>query len=157
MANETNMVKVQLNLPALERLIGGDSEMEVQLRHQVVREFSKHHLTALLKDETWKAADKALREEIAKQVVEVLGLNLREQGWVPAYPSQLKNNIKQQIRDTCEQAVREAISKAIEERVEFLKNGLIAEITRQINQVVRTEVIKGIRAELEAKLKTVLG
>ena len=41
--------KIQINsLAALERLIGGDSEMEIEIRNSIVQEFGKKHLRALI-------------------------------------------------------------------------------------------------------------
>jgi hypothetical protein len=38
---EENKIVMQLNRPALERLIGNDSEIEVKLRHQIIKQFLK--------------------------------------------------------------------------------------------------------------------
>ena len=41
-------VKIQINsLEALERLIGGDTQLEIDLRNSIVQEFSKKYLKAV--------------------------------------------------------------------------------------------------------------
>ena len=37
-------VRIELNLSALERLLGGDSEIELGLRKAIVQEFATRHL-----------------------------------------------------------------------------------------------------------------
>jgi hypothetical protein len=45
-------IKIQLNsLDSLERLIGGDSEIELSIRNNIVQEFTKKHLKSLVQDE----------------------------------------------------------------------------------------------------------
>lgn len=43
-------MKLSISVEALNRLIGGDSEIELQLRQQVVENFAKKHLKALIDD-----------------------------------------------------------------------------------------------------------
>ena len=50
MSNE-DKVKVVLTRPALERLIGGDSELEIQLRHAAAKEIVKKHVVSEITDE----------------------------------------------------------------------------------------------------------
>ena len=41
-------MKIQINsLEAVERLIGGDTEVEIEVRNSVVQEFAKKHLKAV--------------------------------------------------------------------------------------------------------------
>ncbi len=47
---------VSLTLPALERLIGGETEIEVHLRQQIVEKFAERHLKSIVNREAWKAA-----------------------------------------------------------------------------------------------------
>jgi hypothetical protein len=65
---------VQMNLPALERLIGGDSTIEVQLRQQIVQEFAKKHLKPMLQDPIVKKLllqiDSEIRQYVGQEVWE---------------------------------------------------------------------------------------
>lgn len=69
-------MKIQLNsLEALERLIGGDSEVEIEIRNSIVQEFTKKHLKALVNEilakeviqEAARQAKNQLREEFFKR------------------------------------------------------------------------------------------
>ena len=44
-------IQINLDVPALERLINGDKEMEVRLKDGVIANFVDRHLRVLLKDE----------------------------------------------------------------------------------------------------------
>jgi hypothetical protein len=64
--------KIQINsLEALERLIGGDTELEIELRNTVVQEFSKKHLKCIARDKMLEYGPKVkeyVQAEIAKVV-----------------------------------------------------------------------------------------
>lgn len=73
-------MKIQINnLAALERLIGGDTELEIEIRNNIVQEFTKRHLKGLVETETIKQAitDTKLmvvnyaKKEVAEQIGEV--------------------------------------------------------------------------------------
>ena len=60
-------VKIQINsLEALERLIGGDTSMEVELRASIVQDFAKRHLKSIAADEVAKV-EVGLKEQITKE------------------------------------------------------------------------------------------
>lgn len=58
--------KIQLDGPALERLIGGDSEIEIALRHQVANNFGKHYLKKALTEEIKTLMSEKYRQELIK-------------------------------------------------------------------------------------------
>jgi hypothetical protein len=54
-------VKIQINsLEALERLIGNDNELEIQIRGSIVQEFTKKHLRSLATTELVEGAKKSI-------------------------------------------------------------------------------------------------
>ncbi len=62
---------LQINsLEALERLIGGDSEVEVSIRGSVAQQFTERHLKALANSEPVQKAINATRNEIIRTVEE---------------------------------------------------------------------------------------
>lgn len=57
------MTKIQINsLEALERLIGGDSELEFEIRNNVAQDFAKKHLKAVALNEVVQLAKKRNHE-----------------------------------------------------------------------------------------------
>ena len=71
-------VKIQLNsLEALERLIGGDSEIEVSIRANIASEFAGKHLRPLINSPELKEATESIKRaaqaEAQKQIAETVG------------------------------------------------------------------------------------
>lgn len=64
------MLKLYLNGPALERLLGGNSDLEVGLRQQIVEEFAKKHLKQLVNEPTIAMLVSKVKDEIKKYVGE---------------------------------------------------------------------------------------
>lgn len=61
---------LQLNLPALERLLAGESSIELNLRQQIVEEFCKKHIKTLVNNTELVKVHKAVAEEIKKHIGE---------------------------------------------------------------------------------------
>jgi hypothetical protein len=69
-------MKIQINsLEALERLIGGDNELEIDIRNSVVQDFSKKHLKSVaqtldggLFKQIVESSRKAFKEELQKEL-----------------------------------------------------------------------------------------
>jgi len=54
-------IKIQINsLDALERLIGNDTTLEIEVRNSIVQEFTKKHLKALAEESVIKASEKSV-------------------------------------------------------------------------------------------------
>ena len=70
-------MKLQINnKEALERLIGGDNETEMTIRNNIVQDFTRNHLKALVNNEGIQKAvnevQSLLRQEVTKQLTEQL-------------------------------------------------------------------------------------
>ena len=60
-------MKIQINsLKALERLIGGDNELEIEIRNSIVQEFTKKHLKSIYNDIISDAFLRRITEELIK-------------------------------------------------------------------------------------------
>lgn len=65
-------VKIQINsLEALERLIGGDSQLEFDIRASVVQKFTEKHLKSIAGMHTMKNTAEAIKKEIEDQYFKV--------------------------------------------------------------------------------------
>lgn len=65
-------VRLVLNRPALERLIGGDSELEIALREQIVDQFIKTHLKTAIESKVLKSLHKEIDATVDKVVRDTL-------------------------------------------------------------------------------------
>ena len=62
-------IKIQINsLEAVERLIGGDNEIEIQVRNSIVNDFTKRHLKGVVSEKMSKDISKAIENELLKEV-----------------------------------------------------------------------------------------
>jgi hypothetical protein len=66
-----NKLTVQINnLEALERLIGGDTEVEIDIRKSVVENFVKKHLKGIANDTLVKQAEKNIQQYVSNLLLE---------------------------------------------------------------------------------------
>jgi len=62
------MIKLQLDKDALERLIGRDSQVEIDLRSGIVQNFAKKYLKAVAQSELMCKAQDYVREHLRKEL-----------------------------------------------------------------------------------------
>lgn len=63
--------KIQINsLEALERLIGNDNELEIEIRNSIVQNFTKKYLKDLAKAELMTSIAKAVQNEVMSEFFE---------------------------------------------------------------------------------------
>src|SRR5271154_1531053 len=111
-------IVIRLDVPALERLMGGDSATEVHLRQGVVEEFARRHLTAVLKD---AAFAKFLADEkrvvttgLEALVQQHIGEIKREGAW-SRNVVYLTEETKAALSIEADKRVSEALRKAVDE------------------------------------------
>lgn len=147
--------KIQINsLEALERLIGNDTELEIQVRNNIVQEFAKKHLKAIANETTFQNEivifKKALQEEFDKKLGESIatvkryydGGNIEK---VTLHP-EIKAVIDKQVREKIDGQISEAVEGGIkhwEQDVninERVKKRMDFYITQHINEEVKNRL-----------------
>ena len=116
-----NKLTIQINnLEALERLIGGDTEVEIEIRNSVVQNFADKHLKDLantpeisgtlsqIKEEIYKQARNKIENEIATFKTSY-GSSITDVQLRPAIQEKITTQIKNLVEDTVRQSVNEAI------------------------------------------------
>jgi len=116
---------VQLNLPALERLIGGDTQIEVELRHQIVEEFARKRLKALCQDPVLAKMAQSIQNEIEAYV--------GKEVW-----DQRTGKFKVQIQDT----VFELIQKATEDAIKRIASECWDDMVRTYEQAADSRITR---------------
>lgn len=140
--------KIQINsLAALERLIGGDSETEIEIRNSIVQEFTKKHLK--------KIAD----ESMDGFKSEIFALCRNEIGSYQAWSTRFRLN--EDVQATIKERVKSEfdlfLSKYIQEKLEqinlddvvahHVKYALNVKIKDRVNEMVRERldsIMKGL-------------
>lgn len=147
-----NKLTIQINnREALERLIGGDSEVEIDIRNSVVQKFAERHLKALANSEPVTSTLKTINESIVnygKQKVDAevatfkqdYYKNITEVKLNPAIHAEIDRQIKQKmdtfIFDTVQAAVKTwsdeiKVDERIEKRVAYFTDEYIREAVKK--------------------------
>lgn len=150
-----NNVTIQINsLQALERLIGGDTELEVSLRQSVAVEMGKRHLKEVTNSpyiqslirEAQKSIEDFTKQEIEKQVGTVKGTGT----WNSPKTITFLPDIINQIRDYARRQVDEIIKEETKKLVDQLNIGVI------VQQHVNTLVIQELKEQFNQKMAAAL-
>lgn len=121
--------KIQINsLAALERLIGGDTELEIDLRRSVVEAFAKKHLKAVAMALPIEAEMKKLTDLAIMEAREVMSRVIEEHTGDPAsrwvnsttqmaLNQDAKNRVRKIVRNQLEYEIRSEVQKIVLEQI----------------------------------------
>lgn len=147
-------MKIQINsLEALERLIGGDSELEFDIRQSVAEAFTKKHLKSLATAELIEKARIAISKELTNEFFVIKD----------SMPIKLNYKYQQQLQEGLDsflnKQVEALLSNAIEQNASLIKlKILIDEQVLRIGRMWSTEAItQRINSEVDKKIKDKLG
>lgn len=149
-------MQIQINnLAALERLIGGDSKLEFEIRNNIVQAFAKKHLKPLVNDFKFDAMLRQVREsgqEEAKKVIEEKLGKFETKNWREYFS--LNDNIKQSIRQSAQEKIMEQVKEAVEEvTTKFTPEYLDKIISARVDEEVKRRINEGVRAKLDQVTK----
>ena len=96
-----------MNRPALDRLLGGDTELEVELRQQIVDQFTTKHLKSLLNDKVFNQFRKTVSGEVDTAIADCLARTTKR-GWrrEVSIDSEIKTKIREAVRAEAEDIFR---------------------------------------------------
>lgn len=156
--SEPGKVRIYLNRPALDRLLGGDTELEVRLREQVVDEFARKRLKALVNDETHRRIHNEfaalLKEEVRRQIGEFAADP--SVYWRQNTP-RLQADIQALVAEAAKRAVREAVEQYVADRVEKRYQALVDRIDAAVRERVDFEIQTRVEAEILRRLDLAKG
>ena len=109
-------LRLQLDVSALERLIGGDTELEIEIRQGIVQTFATKHLKGILDAGDFKnflnAESLFVRENLAKAITEHIGSTKWSQG---TYIYDMSPELLERLNLTLDVLVAEVIDTKIKE------------------------------------------
>jgi hypothetical protein len=143
-------MRLELNLPDLERLIGGDTELELSLHKQIVQEFAKRHLKEVADSTAYELALEAVKQYV-NEAEDTFGIeNLVTSHIWPTVGYRLKSLVDAYVKETVQKVIDETLSKTLEHQ----KTYWIWDIRRKIQEAmdcqIEKEVEEGIQKRLEA-------
>lgn len=144
--------KLSLNLtyPALVALIGGDTEAEVHIRHQIMNRFAEAYLKPLVNSKVFQDSYNTLLTGLNQEIAETIGK--RKTAFynsgvelAPDVAAALKVKAKQMLEDGIEQAFAAAM-KDIEARCgPTIEAYLDKRIDVYVNQMVKDKIDKKLK------------
>lgn len=148
-------LKLDMNLPILERLIGGDTELEISLRKQIANEFLNRHIPQIMQTEAVLETLKVIKASLADQIGTHVGKVWEaSNGWRYTLQYEIKDKIKQIIEAATNEAVEKALTKAIADRVERHYAGQWAShIDTQIKKRFDVDIDKLVNEKVEERIK----
>jgi dGTP triphosphohydrolase len=155
MSDKTD-VKIQLNsLEALERLIGGDSALEVEIRNSVVQNFATKHLKSLANTSNQITQTLSqIKAEIEKKITEELSASIcefKKTYWNHIEITKLKPEVELKIQEAVQRlfglTVKQIITYAIEKYLD--EKYLEQEINRLFEYYTKAIIDKKVREKIE--------
>jgi hypothetical protein len=158
-------MKLQLNsLAALERLIGGDTAVELDIRNNIVQAFAGKYLKDVAKTDAFKesiaAAENrilALVKEEYTKVIESSGIVTIKRGeyWNSQRAITLSTDVQTQISATVRDNLYAVVAKEVAEALKkFDAEYFERTINAYVTDIVNTRIRDGVRAKMEAVLKS---
>ena len=139
-------IKIQINsLEALERLIGGDSELELELRNSVVQDFASKHLKSLAVTFSNRSLSQEFATEVRKQIADI--------GTFDKWNStcQLNPKVKAEIENTVKQTVKELINELIDKNtIQSLAEQMYKKHLKSIDANLEILMTRQINAKLQS-------
>lgn len=132
--------KIQINSKeALERLIGNDSELEVELRNSIVQEFSKKYLKSVVLEpkfqrfiiDTAENLNKALQTEIQSKIGEIV---------VDFYGKAKLIRLNDATKAIMQEKADEHVSKLVSESIQSAINKYLGESHEHINTHIENRI-----------------
>lgn len=152
-------IKIQINsLQALERLIGNDNELEIELRASIVQEFTKRHLKDLAKTELINSLAIAVKNEVKAEFFEEIKMG----SWGSTTTVFKKEQLEKVRADLAIQArheLGEIVSEVLEEQKTYdkIKEKLNHTSDWMIEQLAPERIESRLEKMVDQKLKEKLG
>ncbi len=140
-----NSTTLQINsLDALERLLGGDTELEVSMRQGVASAFAVRYLTGVITPEM----QKAVTDEVAQRTQAAL---IETCGKFGAFAR--RNGIRFDLHPSFIDGIKAETVKAVDARVQELVTGAIKAAVERYESTVEREVNRSVSVRLEAVIE----
>lgn len=155
--------KIQINsLQAIERLIGGDTETEIEIRRSIVLEFVKSHLWKLLSEDSIKKQIEKISNQVSERVqaeVDLAAMRcmVAHTDFAPTlnrhWKSEISNFAQQSVQSLVRSAIDSAVKLAIADAMEDIQKQVNSAVAHNIKYQVETAVRERVKAAMNAALE----
>lgn len=142
--------KIQINsLQALERLIGGDSEVEIEIRNSVVQEYAKQHLKVLAQNFVFQDLN-IIKNTVKEEVRKAIGV----ESW---NNFKLSNQATLEIEKAVNAALNKKVNSAIQDAVKVInvEEFVDKQITKRLEAISSQEIDRAIRQKIKEIIEKV--
>ncbi len=152
-----NKLTLQINSKeALERLIGGDTETEIDIRNSVVQKFAEKHLKPIVNSVPITDVIRQIREHACKHIEESCAKEIAtfKASW-QGYAYDVK--LRPELLDVINSKIRETIDKLISEKVNTAIETYFSEatITKRINRLMDNNIEAVVNNKIKEKLEAI--
>ena len=155
-------VKIQINsLEALERLIGNDNELEVQIRSSIVQEFSKRHLKSIVNNTLIEKLEKDLKQFIIQNIETFILENLGEikntnHSWTEPKKIKFHPHVLETIYNKCKEIADLILKNIIDKRMTESEDRILNEFGPNIDGIITEKAVKEMEERTIKKFINIL-
>lgn len=147
---------LQINsVAALERLLGGNTELETSIRRSVATDFARNHMKDLVERE-FNIRDAELKDQIKTEVDKIALQRDKIQSWTWTLSDDLKARIRGQVSEELKKVVDEAV-RAASGKYAVMLEAELAKMTAlaksKVESTVSAKFDKEVRDALDARLR----
>lgn len=140
-------------------MIGGDNEIEIEIRGAIVQEFAKKHLKSLANSEPIAQALEATKNEITRTIADKCAADVatfKQTYGGSVHDVKLKPFIVSEIDRIVRQNIDNQLRATVEKSIEFWKNGseLDERVAKRFEYYANDMISTAVKAKLEAIKKT---
>lgn len=149
-------MKLLLDVKALERMIAGDSMVEIEIRNGIVQEFAKRHLKAIASSEELQTLVKGQMETVRVSVEQEMSdffENVTKDPWGRVVRQSFKDHIKNKIQEEARLGIEREISKQITIMVEKRLETLSETVTAYCDSILKRYTKYTIDKMVEEKFR----
>ncbi len=142
---------IQVSAEALTAMIGGNTEIEIEIRNSIVQEFARKHLKVIANSEVISKEFAGIRQDLSILLAEKCSEFFSRRDFLSKWePNQQTKNL---IDVTVRQKMEELIDKAITTRLDTIN---LADLIRlQMDTNIKSRIKMGVEAGITNFLKTV--
>jgi hypothetical protein len=145
-------MKLSLSTAALERLLGGDTELEIELRHQVAKQFVKQHFTDLFKQEAFTETINLLRKAVTSAIQEQVGSVAAGSHWDTQLKPDVAERVRRLIDSLAETKLNEAIDRVVANQITYYERNWAKYIDKKVKEKFDQAIEAHIQAQFQERL-----
>ncbi len=150
---ERPAMRLSLSVQALERLIGGDGPLEVDLRTQVVEQFLKKHLTKFFSTAAFQEIETVWKREAMATAAEVVGQYVAKKAVDRYGGTTAVFELAPGLKPALVQMAKDAMSAEIHEYTVLYRATTMAKLFQEFDRKIERAVDDDIKGRVEKEVQ----